>query len=202
MSRTHRSAHRMSRSGSERWSWRHSKSGCTERLSGWCKMWISSRSSDKRWSRWTRTSERRSASWRWTKRTWTWSIIRRTATILWRWKSGISNRLRSGTRSRRGRTWRCWWCCILRCRWTGLWCLILWSTCWRTCPRRRALERWRPLEARRRPGKRIRRVWSKVLGLRAGRRSLPGSGGVLQGDWQRDGRRDAAAKTYNLKTTR
>lgn len=61
-------------------------------------------------------------------------------------------------------------------------------------PRRRALERRGPLKARRRPGERVAWVLSEVLGLRAGRRSLPGRGGVLQGDWQRDGGRYAAAK--------
>lgn len=61
-------------------------------------------------------------------------------------------------------------------------------------PRRRALKRRGPLKARRRPGERVAWVLREVLGLRAGRRSLPGRGGVLQGDWQRDGGRYAAAK--------
>jgi hypothetical protein len=74
--------------------------------------------------------------------------------------------------------------------------LVRWRASRRTSPRRRALERRRPLEARRRPGERVCRVGSEVLRFRAGRRSLPGRGGVLQGDWQRDGGRYAAAKAF------
>lgn len=57
-----------------------------------------------------------------------------------------------------------------------------------TRPTGRPLERRRPLEARRRPGKVLPRIRGEILRFRAGRWSLPGGGRVLQRGWQRDGR--------------
>lgn len=112
------------------------------------------------------------------------TIERRSAGV--RRRSGKSRiRLR---RSGRWRTRRCRRCSVLGRARSRRRAPIRRPSCRGTCPTRRALERRRPLEARRRPGKVLPRIRGKILRFRAGRWSLPGGGRVLQRGWQRDGR--------------
>lgn len=194
----HGAGHRMTGTRTEGRAGRHAepRSGCEVLEVG-----IAARAgtADERWTRRTGSSEGRSArGWRPKRSRSRSGTIVGSGVVGRRGKTGVADALRrTGTGRRRtgGRGRRI----ILGRRGAGRRsALVGRGAGGRTGPGRRAPLKGRgALEARRRPGKRVRLTLCEVLGLRAGRRSLPGGGRVLQGDGQRDGARYAAVNACN-----